>query len=227
MNRILLTLAAVVVFFAASAQLVTTEPPVLTRNAKGVVLTYHADSDESNKTLANLPASTQLYAHVGLITSKSSSNSDWKYASTWKDNADKYKLKYVAPNTYTLEIGDINTYFNVPASEGVKAIALVFRDATGGKQGKTANGGDILVSVEEKDFAAVVESDAASTNVAVGDKVHFKGAVSQPATLTITAAGETIATKENATSIEVDYTFVAEGSCRLRLIAVNVAGEQV
>ncbi len=222
-----MTLVAAVSFLAASAQLVTTEPAVLTRASKNVVLTYHPDHAESNKTLANLPESTPLYAHIGLITSKSSGNSDWKYASTWKDNADKYKLKYVAPNTYTIEIGDINTYFGVPASETVKSIALVFRDSSGNKQGKTANGSDIFVTVEEKDFAAVFTTDATSTNVAVGDRVHITASVSQPAKLTLTAAGETIATKENATKIETDYTFTTEGSCRLRLVAVNAAGEQV
>ena len=227
MNRILMTLAAVMAFLSAAAQVVTTSPSPLTRGSSNVVLTYHPDDSESNKLLANLPEATKLYAHIGLITSKSSSNSDWKYASTWKDNAAKYELKYVAPNTYSLEIGDINSYFNVPASETVKYIALVFRDANASKEGKTSTGGDILVAVEEKDFAASFSTDAPSTNVAVGDRVHITASVSQPATMTITAAGVEIAKKDNTTSLETDYTFDTEGSCRLRVVAVNAAGEQV
>ena len=68
-------------------------------------------------------------------------------------NTEKNRLKFVSPNKYTLSIGDIRTYFGIKdASETVKYIAVVFRTADGSKQGKTANGSDILIPVLEQGF---------------------------------------------------------------------------
>lgn len=78
-------LPAVLAAFACAgawAQIITTDPPILTQSSKNITITYHADDEASNKALANLPSSTPVYAHVGLITDKSAGTSDWKYAQT-------------------------------------------------------------------------------------------------------------------------------------------------
>ncbi|MDE6334883.1 MAG: hypothetical protein K2L77_09595 [Muribaculaceae bacterium] len=111
---------AVFVCLGVSARIITSDPPILTQSSKNITITYHADDQASNKALAGLPQSTDIYAHVGLITDKSTGNSDWKYAPGWGDNSPKYKLTYVSESTYQLSISDFKSYFNTNATDGEK-----------------------------------------------------------------------------------------------------------
>ena len=66
MKRLLLALLTLVAVVPLWAQLVTSEPTILQENSQDVVLTYHADSPMGDKGLANLPQSTDVYAHIGV-----------------------------------------------------------------------------------------------------------------------------------------------------------------
>ena len=77
-----LFLVLIVLSLSAAAQLVTSAPTPLQEGSKGVVLTYNAASPLGNKGLAGLPASTDVYAHIGVITNKSTNSSDWRYVGT-------------------------------------------------------------------------------------------------------------------------------------------------
>ena len=139
MKKILLVLVAMIFATASlTAQIVTTSPAILQENSKNVVLTYHAD--QGNKGLMGLASSTGVYAHIGVITNKSTGSGDWKYGpASWGDNSAKYKLSYVSTNKWALNIGDIRSYFGITdANETVKQIAIVFRTADNAKEGKTA-----------------------------------------------------------------------------------------
>lgn len=72
------------------AQVVTTTPPIVQADTKDVVITFHAD--EGNRGLAGVTSATKVYAHTGVITSLSTSDSDWKYAPTWGTNTEKYEM---------------------------------------------------------------------------------------------------------------------------------------
>jgi hypothetical protein len=45
-----------------------------------------------------------VYAHTGLLTSASINNGDWKYAPTWGDNSEKYKLTRIGTDLYEITI---------------------------------------------------------------------------------------------------------------------------
>ena len=94
---------------AVTGQVVTTNPVAVTSNSTSITITFHADG--GNKGLMGSPSTTGIYAHTGVITDKS--NGAWKYAPTWGDNAEKYKLKYVSANTWTLTIPDVRSYYGI------------------------------------------------------------------------------------------------------------------
>ena len=145
----------------AVAQIVTTSPPLLQESSQNVVLTYHAD--QGNKGLMGLTSSAAVYAHIGVITNKSTGSGDWKYAPSWGDNSAKYKLTYKSTDTWELNIGDIRSYFGITdANETVKQIAIVFRTGDKSKEGKTAAGGDIFVDVLGEGFQMAFTTSAAS-----------------------------------------------------------------
>lgn len=123
MRRFFILLSAAVGAWAlpAGAQdVVDCSPRPLQQDSKNVVVTFHAD--RGNQGLKGLAASVPVYAHTGVITAGSD---EWSHAPAWLDNSPKYKLKYVAPDTYTLDIGTIAAYYGITdAKEPVRLYNL-------------------------------------------------------------------------------------------------------
>ena len=223
MKKALFTLAVAALAWSwADAQIVTTTPSPLFRTSQDIVLTYHPAADGSNKTLANLPESTELYAHIGVITTASKSDDDWKHAPTWGTNTAKYQLTYKEANTYELNVGDLKSYFSLSASEKVTKIAIVFRTADGKKEGKTSTGGNILVDVLPE--GVTFSSDYNNPTLCVGTSMNLTVISSETADITITANGTQIASKAAATLLEHSYTFTKEGECELVATAKQADG---
>lgn len=213
-------LALTVLSLYAAAQIVTAVPAPLQEGSKGVVITYNAASPLGNKGLMGLPESTDVYAHIGVITDKSTGGSDWRYVVTpWPDtgnqeeaNTDKNRLKYVSANTYSLTIGEIRTFFGITdASEHVKQIAIVFRTGDGKKEGKTASGGNIYLDVQPDGFAIDLTSDHPDRVISGITTVNYTLTASQSATLSLSVNGTSFATKNGVTELKASYTFSAPG----------------
>ena len=216
-----LTLLTVMLALSGVAQIVTTSPAILQEASKNVVLTYNAASPLGNNGLKGLSSSTAVYAHIGVITNKSVSTSDWKYAPTWGDNAAKYKLTYVKANTYTLNIGDLRTYFGITdASETIEKIALVFRTADNSKEGKTAAGGDIFVDVHPAGFQMQFTTDGA-TLLSAPTTMSFTLNTSEAADLTISVNGSNIATATGKTVLTASHKFSSTGAYYVKATAVK------
>ena len=213
-SRLLMVWAMIAAFAAGlSAQVVTYSPDPLYDNSENVVVYFHAD--QGNKALANLPESTALYAHCGLITGSSKDTSDWKYATDWLDNADQYKLTYVEPNLYKLEIGNIKTFFGVKsANEVIKDMVFVFRNANGSKEGKDTGNKDIVVPVLstalQMEFSmnpdkATFSSDAPEVQISFkANKIADE--------IWIAINGIRVAEATNADHIDCTYTFTEPGA---------------
>lgn len=219
--RNLLVVLTLAIAFGASAQLVTSEPNPLQQGSMGIVLTYNADSPLGNSALANLPENTDIYAHIGVLTSKSVNTGDWKYApfpwpATGNDqsaNTARNRLTRVSTNVYTLEIGNIAEYFGITdATETVTDIALVFRTADGRKEGKTAEGQDIFVPVLPDGFQINFTSNAVSNLLAEPTEITFTLAASAAAKLDISIAGTSIASAQSATTLTKAYNFTSNGT---------------
>ncbi|MFG6385295.1 MAG: hypothetical protein K1V80_02295 [Muribaculaceae bacterium] len=203
---------------ATSAQVVTTEPSPVQTDSKNIVVTFHAD--QGNKGLMGVGSNTKVYAHTGVITNTSKSDTDWQYAPTWGDNAAKYQLTWVSTNTWTLTIPDINTYYGITdPTVVVEKLAFVFRDATGNKQGKTASGGDIFVNVLAAGFQLEFSSSLSSNIITTDAEVTFTATATQASDMQIyvgtpdntIASGNGVTTLSGTTSFKEigDYTVYA------------------
>ena len=231
MKRFYLFIAAVVALLplTSAAQIVTTTPAIVQESSTGVVLTYHAASPLGNGQLAGLPESTQIYAHIGVIMSGSS---EWSHVVTpWPQsdgsnadsaNTSKNRLMRTAPDTYTLNIGDLRTYFGITDADAhIDRIAVVFRNADGSLQGKTSADGDIFINVLPEGFAMSFMSDAASTGINSPTEITFSVATTQAADLTISVNGTAIATAKGATTLSKAHKFEAKGSFAVTASAVH------
>ncbi len=220
----LITVLTIVCHFV-SAQIVTTSPGLLQEDSKNVVLTFHADSPLGNGGLKGLSSTVPVYAHIGVITNKSTSTSDWKYApSKWGDNAAKYKLTYVSANTYTLSIGDIRTYFGITdASETVQKIAVVFRTGDCTKEGKTSSGGDIFVDVLESGFQ--MSLDVSTPNVITTETLATLTVnTSEPCTIELYNGTFRFGRTTNATTYSREYNMTVPGTYDFKAVATTTDG---
>ncbi len=132
----------------AFAQLISSVP-IFPHDNQSVIITFNSALGSAG--LANYNG--DIYAHTGVITNLSTSQSDWKYIKTnWGQNTAETKLHKIGPNKYTLNIGPtIRAYYGVPAGEKILRLAFVFRSdiAVGGSylEGKTTAGNDIFIDV--------------------------------------------------------------------------------
>lgn len=197
---------------ATRAQVVTTEPAVLQQNSQNVVIYFHAD--RGDRGLMDQPASQPVYAHTGVITNLSTSDSDWKYAPTWLDNAPKYQLEYVSENLWRLNIGNIRSYYGITnPAEVVKKLAFVFRNADGSRTGRATTGGDIFVNVAENTMQVMLQCDLEDNIIRPGhETVNFTASCTQTADISIAVAGNVLASQNGVTSLSASYTFTTEGS---------------
>ncbi len=210
----------------AWSQVVYTEPAVVTQSSTGIVVYFNAD--QGNGALAGLTSG--VYAHTGVITSESTSSSDWQHAPDWGDNSDKYALTYVSTNLWRLDIGDLKSYYELDDDEVVKRMAFVFRNANCTLEGKTASGGDIFVDVYEDGLTVSLTSDA-SSYVLTDDNytVQFTANTTEAATISLhinDADATAIASQSNTTTLTASYSFTSQGSYDVIAKAVS-GGETV
>lgn len=207
-------------FSLSAADVVTTSPSPLQEASSDVIVYFHAD--QGNKGLMNQPASAQLYAHTGVITNLSETNSDWQYASDWNKNDAKYKLEYVEPDLWKLSIGNIRSFYGVKEGETVKKLAFVFRTADKSKEGKGEGNSDIFIDVMSEGYQIALASSLPGTFVDDAHKeVTFTVTATAPSTLSLTVNGNIIKTADNVTSIEAPFTFTDRGNYTVQAKGVN------
>ena len=207
----MLIISLLLAWVGAQAQ-VTTSPGVVQESTQNLTIYFHAD--QGNKKLADLPPSTQVYAHTGVLLTTSTGPSDWKYAPTWGDNSTKYLMTYEGENLYSLYIGDIRSYYGVPANQTITKLAFVFRTADKSLEGKTASNGDIFVDVLDGGLQVQLTSSLGDDTVMTDEtsNVTFTLASTEEATLTININGkEDIAKAENAKTLTAEYHFIEPG----------------
>ena len=146
MKRFLTVLLVLCIPAAAILAQVTTDPSVIEKGYKGQVIIKY-DPTKGNGAMA---AAATCYAHTGLITGESKDNSDWKNVkSDWRSPSSPQLTKN--GSIWELTIPNIYSFYGVSESTDIVALAFVFHDGPGGNmEGKSTNGGDILVILGEE-----------------------------------------------------------------------------
>ena len=146
-----------------------------------------------------------LYAHTGVITSKSSSTADWKYVKAgWTENTPACKLVKHENNLWTLSIsGGPRAFYGVPAGEKIEKLAFVFRSATGDKELKD-NGNDIFIDTVEEGLNVMIETPKNGSLLAVGTEYAVSVKAQHATSLTLYRNDEEIETTDQPA---IEYTF--------------------
>lgn len=202
-------------FVQTSSAQVSISPPFATDADNNVVLTYDASQGS-----AGLLGESTIYAHTGVITDKSTGSTDWKYViANWTTNLPKALLTRIgSSNQYTLNIGNIRSFYNVPAGETILKIAVVFRNSNSSKTGKTSSGGDIFIDLSQTGFQTQLSSPATGTFYSINDSIHIQALASDTADLTLYAEGIEVASASSCKSLTFSAPIQTLGSGRIDLV---------
>ncbi|OYU97614.1 MAG: hypothetical protein CFE21_04795 [Bacteroidetes bacterium B1(2017)] len=216
MKKILFTILLSLGLIGLNAQqLITLTPAFATANDNNVSITF--DASQGN---AGVLGQATIYAHTGVITNLSTSSSDWKYViAPWATNLPKALLTRVGTSSiYTLNIGNIKTFYGVPANETVLKLAFVFRTSDGAKTGKTSSGGDIFVDINQGVFQVKINAPIKGSFYNAGDNVSINGTSSAKCNLKLYGNGNLLSSKTNDSSISYSSLLSGLGSGRINLV---------
>jgi 1,4-alpha-glucan branching enzyme len=198
-----------------NAQVVSPDPtfPSLQDN---ITLTF--DATLGNKGLQGFQGT--VYAHTGLITEQSTSGSDWKYVQgTWGTNNAPIMTK-ISENKYTLNIGDIYSFYGAPKTEKILQIAILFRSENGETTGRNTGGSDIFINLYDDGFYTQLASPTSNTIYELGNNIELKGFASSSATMKLFVNGTKVK-EEIGDSIVYAYQPPTDGDYEVVLTAQN------
>lgn len=214
------------------AQVVTTDP-ALPRVSDSITLFF--DASQGSAGLAGFNG--DIYIHTGVITSESTSSSDWKHViADWGVNIPKAKLTRDSsnPNLYSLQIDDVKDYYGITnPNENILRLAMVFRSATQVNgvwlEGKTETGGDIFVDLAQGDLNVVFVNpsnafDFVDANSSLEVLAVASATDTQNLTLTLFQGNTQIATVEND-SLPFTIADLGPQSNTLSVVASNASAD--
>lgn len=139
------------------AQLLSWSPDFIKESTVNNTITM--DATFGNKAMAGY--SSSVYVHIGVITSLSSSSSDWKYVKfTWGTADGNALCTSLGSSKWKFTIAsNLRTYFGITnAAETIKKIAILFRSADGNIVQRNADGSDMYIPVYDNGLYARIDN---------------------------------------------------------------------
>ena len=204
--------------FLAKSQVLTVNPAFPTVNDV-VTITY--DATLGNAALIN---QSQIYCHTGLITSTSTSPTNWQYVQgTWGTADPDVAMTNIGNNKHQITI-DIDQFYLVPGSVTVLKLAFVFRTTNGSIVGREADGSDIYYDLVQPGSglqAQLFSPNNNSTILNIGETLSINGQSSQACTLSLYEDGQQLTSTSAATILNYTLTATTQGTHLIKLVADN------
>lgn len=210
MKKILLFLFLLVVSLSYSQSVTTI--PVIPTASDAITITFDATGSELDGYTGD------VYAHTGVITTSSTSNTDWKHViGSWGNNATQPLLTRTGANTYQLVISpDIPTYYSSGA-DVVTDIAVVFRNSAGNAQSRP----DIFIPIYAAGLNVTITNPSNESVYNLNDNITISAESSINADLELKVNNVSEQTAINTTTISKSYTFTSTGSFTIEASATE------
>jgi glycosidase len=203
------------------SQILEVSPAFPTVNST-VTIIY--DATQGNGALVG---QTQIYAHTGVITSTSTSPTNWLYTKgTWGTADPTVAMTSLGNNKYSITI-DIDVFYGFPQSTNVLKLAFVFRTANGSIVGRSADGTDIYYDVYSTS-AGLIAQIFHPNNGAVfqpNEQFTISAESNVASTLTLKENGTTLNSLTNATVMSYLHTATNPGTNLLEFVANDGTNE--
>jgi 1,4-alpha-glucan branching enzyme len=182
--------------FTSKAQLLSWTPDFIQENSAVITITMNAAF--GNKGLLGYTPTNDVYVHIGVITNKSTTSSDWKYVKFTDFNSPN-------PSALALSLGsnvwrftiasNIRTYFGITdPTEKVQKISILFRNGAGTRVQRNSDFSDMYIPVYDNGLYARIDNPfnqptfvrtPEPINKKVGDPLTITAKASQAGTLSI------------------------------------------
>jgi len=215
MKKVFLIIFLFVLARPSFSQVITWSPYFVTVNDT-VEIIY--DASKGN---AALKGATLIYAHTGVITSASTSPSDWKHVKTnWGVNTPETQMTYLGGTLFKLKY-HIKSYYNIPDDEKVLKLAFVFRNADGSVVGRDTDGSDIFSPVWQPGLnVAIVTNYTVPYFPSLNDTI--KGAANCSKAKNLALYKDNVLISQTSGS-SIPFAFVADkyGKSRIKVIVTD------
>ena len=224
MKKFSFVIVFVLLQLIAFSQLLTTNPAFVTESTSSVAIIV--DATKGNKGLNNYASTSDVYVHTGVITSSSTSNTDWRYVKfnqNFTTTNAALNATYIGANKWQFSItGGLRAYYGVPAGETILKIAILFRSGNGSLVQRNIDGTDMYIPVYTTSLAARLSLPAKQPTFfpkpepitkIIGEQVAITGISNNAATLKLYFNGTLIQAATGATTITASPspTIIASG----------------
>ncbi len=215
----MLLIVALFVFTTGKAQLLTWSPGFAKDNDN---ITITMDATKGNLGLKDYSPVTDVYVHVGVITSASAGGGDWRYVKfTWGSTDVAAQATSLGNNKWQYTISNIRTFFNVPGGESILKIAILFRNGNGSIKQTNTDGSDMYIPVYDNNLAVrftvpffqpTYNPIPETINKQIGDNISLTAVASQPSTMKLFLNGTEIQSASNVTTISANPVLATGGN---------------
>jgi 1,4-alpha-glucan branching enzyme len=231
MRKACLLLILFFVAISSNAQLLKTTPEFVQDNTTSIDIV--CDANYGNKAILNYTPTADMYVHIGLITSQSTSGSDWKYVKyPWATPGTDRLCTYLGGNKWKFTItGGLRTFFGVTApAEKILKIAVLFRNGTGVTKQANTDGSDMYISVyDNSNYVRITDPFRQPTYVptaepitkVVGNTLSVSAASTLSSDLKILFNGTQIGSQTATTTLTASTTIGSYGTQTIIAEALN------
>ena len=206
-----------VLTFSLNGQILELSPAFPTVND---VVTIVYDASQGNAALLGV---NQVYCHAGLITSTSTSPTNWQYVQgNWGQADPQVQMTNLGNNKHSITI-NIATFYGFPVNTNVLKLAFVFRNQAGTTVGRAADGSDIYYDIYPVNggLQAAIFNPIPPLLIDLNQSFIFKGQSNQIASLSLKQDGLLIQAANNTTVLNYNMTATSAGTHTLLFEANN------
>jgi glycosidase len=206
-----------VLTFSLNGQILELSPAFPTVND---VVTIVYDASQGNAALLGV---NQVYCHAGLITSTSTSPTNWQYVQgNWGQADPQVQMTNLGNNKHSITI-NIATFYGFPVNTNVLKLAFVFRNQAGTTVGRAADGSDIYYDIYPVNggLQAAIFNPIPPLLIDLNQNFVFKGQSNEIASLSLKQDGLLIQAANNTTVLNYNMTATSAGTHTLLFEANN------
>ena len=226
-------LLVVIIFTAicSNAQLLKTTPEFVLDNSSNIDIV--CDANYGNKAILNYTPTSDMYVHIGVITSLSTNSSDWKYVKyPWASPGADRLCSYLGNNQWNFTIvGGLRTFFGITnPSEKILKIAVLFRNGTGAIKQANADGSDMFIPVyDNANYVHITNPFKQPTYTPIpevitkllGDSISISAASSLTSDLNLFFNGSQVASQTATTTLATKTKISSTGAQTIVATSTN------
>jgi 1,4-alpha-glucan branching enzyme len=225
MKKTLLLSITLIAFLAGNTQVLRWSPAFIQETS--ATISISANAIAGNKGLADHLPATDVYVHIGAITSLSSNAADWKYVKfTWATTPGAANAPVSGNNEWTFTIsGGLRNFFGITNStEKIQKIAILFRSGNGNKVLRNDDGSDMYIPVYDNgNFVRIDEPISKpyfnrtlqAIDKKIGESISITGNSNGAAELKLFFNGNIIGTASGASTISANTLLQTGGTQKI------------